>query len=132
MRSLFSHIRWDGFFAFPGIPCCWPCTLPGTGGSQHRADPVRFIPRAVILSGIFALVLLLVCRLFLRNWQVAGIVATIIVILFLSYGHLYNYLEGMEIGGLLIGRHRYLVAAWLVVAGLGIWWVIVNPKTMPP
>ena len=50
-------------------------------------------------------------------------VATIIVILFLSYGHLYNFIEGLEIGGFFIGRHRYLVVLWLVIACLGVWWV---------
>jgi hypothetical protein len=129
MKSYFSRIRWDRFFAFPWHSLLLALYAPlGLGAHNIGQIPFGYIPRAVILSGIFALILLLVCWLFLRNWQVAGIVATIILILFLSYGHVYNYLEGAEIGGLFIGRHRYLVAAWLVVAGLGIGWVIRKPQ----
>jgi len=86
--------------------------------------PLGSIYRSVILSGILGTIVLLICWVFLRNWQVAGIVAAVIVIFFLTYGHLYNFLEDLEIGGFLIGRHRYLVAVWLGLASLSVWWAI--------
>lgn len=86
--------------------------------------PLSSIYRSVLLSGVFGTLILLICQAFLRNWPAAGMTATVIVALFLTYGHLYNFLENLEVGGFLIGRHRYLVAIWLIVAFLGIWWAI--------
>src|SRR5215211_3532234 len=123
MKSYFSRIHWDQLFAFPWHSLLIALYAPlGLGAHNIGQIPLSFIPRAVILSVLLAILVLLICRFFLKNWQAAGIVATILVILFLSYGHLYNFLEGLEIGGFFIGRHRYLVATWLVLACLGIWW----------
>ena len=123
MKSYFSRIHWDRLSAFPWHSLLVALYAPvGLGAHNIGQIPLGFIPRAVIFSGLLAIILLFAGWFFLRNWQVAGIVATIILILFLSYGHLYNFLEGLEIGGFFIGRHRYLAAAWLVVACVGIWW----------
>jgi hypothetical protein len=129
MRSLFSRIRWDRFSAFPWHPLLLALYAPlGLGAHNIGQIPLGFIPRAVILSGLLAILVLLACWVFTKNWQVAGIVATILLILSLSYGHLYNSLEGLEIGGFFIGRHRYLVVAWIVVAVLGICWATRRTK----
>ncbi|HEX5942743.1 MAG TPA: sulfatase-like hydrolase/transferase, partial [Anaerolineales bacterium] len=89
------------------------------------------IVRAVTLSGLFAVLLLFVCWFFLRNWQAAGVVATICLILFLTYGHLYDYISDLEVGGFLIGRHRYLVMLWLALALLGSWWAFRKARSYP-
>jgi len=123
MKSLFSQIRWKQISAFPWHPLLLTIYAPlGLGAHNIGQIPIGFIYRPVIFSGLFAIVVLFVCWAFLRNWQVAGIVATILLILFLSYGHFYNAFEGLEIGGVFIGRHRYLFVTWVLVAGVGIWW----------
>lgn len=80
--------------------------------------------RSVFLSAIFGLLILFACWLLLRNWRVAGVIATIFIVLFLTYGHIYSFISDLRIGGFLIGRHRYLVLAWLGIACLGSWWAI--------
>jgi hypothetical protein len=123
MRSFLSQIRWDWLTAFPWHPLFLALYAPlGLGAHNIGQIPLGFITRAVILSVILASILLFACRAFLRNWQVAGIVATILVILFLTYGHVYNFVSDFELGGFLIGRHRYLVLLWLGLAVLGSWW----------
>jgi hypothetical protein len=67
---------------------------------------------------------LFACWFFLRNWHASGVLATLLMILFLTYSHLYNFISDLQIGGFLIGRHRYLVIVWLVLACLGSWWAI--------
>lgn len=124
MQSFF-RIDWKRISSFPWIPVLLALYAPLELGAHNIGQiPLSAIYRSVILSGIFGAILLLICWVFLRNWQVAGLTATVIVILFLTYGHVYNYLENLEVGGVLIGRHRYLVVVWLVLASLGIWWAI--------
>jgi hypothetical protein len=55
------------------------------------------------------------------------VIATILLLLFLTYGHVYNYVSDFEIGGFLVGRHRYLVMVWLALAVLGSWWATRRP-----
>jgi len=79
--------------------------------------------RPMLVSLITALLLFLVLRVLLRDWHKAALSTTIILLLFFSYGHIYNYLKAIDIGGFIPGRHRYMAPVW---AGLGIfslWWV---------
>ena len=41
--------------------------------------------------------------------------SSLFIILIFSYGHIYTILENVEIAGILIGRHRYLMAIWLIL-----------------
>jgi len=125
MRQLLSRIDWNRLSSFPWQPVLLALYAPLELGAHNIGQiPLSAIYRSIILSGILGAIVLLVCRAFLRNWQVAGIAATIILVFFLTYGHLYNFLENLEVGGFLIGRHRYLVVAWLILASLGVWWAI--------
>ena len=125
MRSLFSRIHWQQISAFPWHSLFIALYAPlGLGAHNIGQTSAGSIVRAVILSGMFAVLLLFVCWLFLRNWQAAGVVATLFLILFLTYGHLYNFISDLEVGGFLVGRHRYLVIVWAGLALAGSWWAI--------
>ncbi len=54
--------------------------------------------------------------LILRDWQRAAVVSTILIVLFFSYGHVYKAVKSYAIGSLILGRHRYLLVVWLVIA----------------
>lgn len=79
------------------------------------------VVRPLWMSLALALILLLLLRLLTRDWRRAGLTATLFVILFFSYGHLYNLLEGVRPGGLVIFRHRTLLAAWTLIGAGGAW-----------
>ena len=79
--------------------------------------------RPLLLSVLFAVLLLLVFYLIFRDWKRAALFATVILILFYSYGHVYILLKGVNLGGFYLFRHRTLIPLWLVLAGLLIWWV---------
>lgn len=72
-----------------------------------------------------ALVLLLLLWLLLRNINKAGIIVSIFLILFLSYGHALDVVKGWEIGdvyvgGLLVGTPaRYVLLVWVVLLACG-------------
>lgn len=91
----------------------------------HNMDQVEasvaLLPLAASVGG--ALVLLVLLRLILRDWQRAALATTLLVILFFVYGHVYSYLKAVTFSGIHPFRHRTLAPAWLVVGGLGIWWI---------
>ena len=61
--------------------------------------------------------MVLVCWLFYKNWYRAGIISSIFLILFFSYGHVYGGFllpgtEGIFGQGQLAGRHSILLLLW--------------------
>jgi hypothetical protein len=84
-------------------------------------DQVEFTvilrPLVVILG--LALILLLLVRIFTRDWVKAAMVVTLILILFFSYGHVYAALKSVNISGIFPFRHRTLLPLWLLTLAVG-------------
>jgi hypothetical protein len=51
-------------------------------------------------------------RLLSKNWQLAGLLTSLLVVWFFVYGRLYVPLKGVTVFGFMLGRHRYLLLAW--------------------
>lgn len=79
----------------------------------HNIDWVRpqQAARTVILGLAAALVLLLVLARGLWDWHRAGLLVTLCILVFFSYGHIYETVR-LALGGS-IGRHRYLAPIFL-------------------
>ena len=75
-------------------------------------------PLAVVLSA--AMLLLLLLRVFTRDWVKASLAVTLILVLFFSYGHMYAALKAINIAGTFLFRHRTLIPLWLVLLGVGL------------
>ena len=75
---------------------------------SHNVEQVSFseilLPSAIVLG--FTLLLLLLFRLILRDNKKAGIVVSIFLVLFFSYGHVYAMIRGWQIG------NKYLLLTW--------------------
>jgi hypothetical protein len=78
--------------------------------------------RAIIISLIFSIMLLLILRIFVRDWQRAAVACSLLLFLFFSYGYVYDYLERHPVFGLALGRHRWLAPIWLGLAIVAVWW----------
>ncbi len=78
--------------------------------------------RSLFLSVLMAGVIMLISCLIYRNWGRAGLITTLLLILFYLYGHVYILLKGIHVGGLYLFRHRTLVPIWLGLTVLAIWW----------
>jgi hypothetical protein len=89
---------------------------------------IPVIYRPLLLTTFFSILILFITRLFLGNLQKAALVTTILMILFFTYGHVYQLLESKDILGMNIGRHRYLVPFYVGVGGLGIAFVLLKVK----
>jgi hypothetical protein len=80
--------------------------------------------RALVVSFVGTIACLLIMRLFLKDWRKAALGCTLLVILFFSYGHIYEIVRQLQSLGPVIGRHRYLFPLWLGIFGLGMWWIV--------
>jgi len=58
-----------------------------------------------------------------REARTAGLMTTVFLLLFFSYGHVYHLARDLTIGGVLLGRHRYTGPIWIVLLALGWAWV---------
>ena len=86
---------------------------------------------AIIITVILAFLLLFISRLVLNDWVRAGAVSAVLTVLMVTYGHVYAAIKNYEISGIIIGRHRYLVLIWLVLAVLGLWWSVKKSFLVP-
>ena len=80
------------------------------------------IIRPLVLSILFTGIVWVVLRLLVRDWNKAGIITTLAVVLFFSYGHIFLQIE--PIFGETI-RHRYLTiifgGVFITLSSLVIW-----------
>ena len=56
--------------------------------------------RSFIIAFCMALILLLVLRLIIREWHRAAAISLLVLLAFFSYGHVYQFLEGISPAGL--------------------------------
>jgi hypothetical protein len=70
------------------------------------------------------LLLILLVYLLVRNWGRAGLVCTLMLVLFFSWGHIFRLIEAKYIAGVLVGRADFLLAAWSTIWILVTWWII--------
>lgn len=89
--------------------------------------------RPLILALILAGLLLLCFQLLLRNWAKASLMASLSLLLFFSYGHIYNILSNPSSPLVTFGRHRYMLVAWsliLISCMWLIWKKLKNPQKL--
>jgi Sulfatase len=82
----------------------------GNAADQVTLAPL-WLPLAVAIGGATAL--LIVCRLILGDWLRGAILATVLIGLFFTFGHAWALV------GDVLGKRRWLIAAYAAVAILG-------------
>ncbi len=75
------------------------------------------VPIAVALG--VALLLFSLLSLVLRNTRKAGLIVSLFLLLFFSYGHIHSVIDGLVIGPFDLGRPRYLLLSSAIVFVLG-------------
>ena len=114
------------FIAYPAVALM--------GININEAEP-GLLWRPLIVLVLIALVLLVLLKFLLKDWHRAALVLSILIFLFFIYGHLYLYLKKIEISGFIIGRHRFMLPVWIILAALAIWWTmrfLRNPERLTP
>jgi hypothetical protein len=98
----------------------------------HNIDQIKASAalRALTASLVGAVLLWLLLRLILKDWDKAALLTTLLWMLFFTYGHIYHSLEANPVMGMTLGRHRLLIPLWLLIAALGAWLVIWKIKNL--
>jgi hypothetical protein len=76
--------------------------------------------RSLIISLGVTLVVYLVCLAIIHPPRKSAVVAGLFLFLFFFYGHFVNLLEHVELAGLIIGRHRFMLPFWGVLFAVGL------------
>jgi hypothetical protein len=96
-----------------------PLALLGNNISQVPAgDAVRTLLASLTLS----LLLWVILSLVMRAWRKSAIVVSGFLVLFFSYGHVYQLIEDTTIFGFNIGRHRFLIPLFILILALIFAW----------
>jgi len=82
---------------------------------------------AVILTAVFILTSLVL--LVVRDGPKAGLIVTLALVLFFSYGHVYDLVEKASVGGFLLGRHRYLIVLYGLIFFAGVFWIVRSKRS---
>jgi hypothetical protein len=75
----------------------------------------------VLVAGVTALGLLAAWVIMRRDLPAAAVVVSVLVLLFFSYGHVYQAVQDARIGGVRVGRHAFLLPMWAALAIAGTW-----------
>jgi hypothetical protein len=84
--------------------------------------------KPIVLALFLTAIIFIICRLLSRNWQVAGLLASLMVMWFFVYGHLYNLVKNLSFFGVVVGRHRYLLFVWTGLIIVIAWWLLKHAK----
>jgi hypothetical protein len=119
--------------AFPLHPLCFAVYPVLALLAFNRAEvDISSGLRPLLLSLLLAGLLLLISHGILHDWRRAALVATILLILFFSYGHAYIALKGINIEGFYLFRHRTLIPIWLGLSLLLVWWASRRLQNLSP
>ncbi|MDP2696300.1 MAG: hypothetical protein Q8O87_03585 [bacterium] len=76
----------------------------------------------VLLSLVLAALLLLLVRIFMRDWLKSGVVASVWLLLIFSYGHIYDVIYKLGEGVVWV-PHKVLLIVWLVILSVAFYLV---------
>ena len=80
---------------------------------------VTAIQQAVITSIVVTIAVIAFFLLVLRSWQKAAAPATLTLLLFYTYGHMYDFAQNITVFGKVLGRDRFLIPIWIFLFVIG-------------
>ncbi len=80
--------------------------------------------RSLALSLALAALVLFITRRVVRRPLAGSLLTAFFLLLFFSYGHLYQALDGIQAFGEPLARHRYFLPVWLLLFGFGTWVIL--------
>jgi hypothetical protein len=93
-----------------------------------REIETRDVLTPILIAFGVAAVSVIVLRLLVRSWQLAGLLASLLLLWIFVYGHLYNLLKNFNILGMNVGRHRYLIFLWSGLVLVAAFWLLKNKQ----
>jgi hypothetical protein len=99
--------------------------------SNLDAAPAAAALRPLVVTLLGASLFFLALRQLLHHSLRAALLTTLVLALFFSYGHVYNFLESGTLSGFPLGRHRLLAPAWIAFFLLGAGWATRPRRDLP-
>ncbi len=98
---------------------------PGIALLGHNIEEIRpyVAVRALFVSLLVSILLMIIFRLILKQWDYAAILTTTTLITFFSYGHVYHFLKDMDRIGVAAARHRLLIPISIAVLTVIFYWL---------
>lgn len=121
-------MRGRSFILHPFLFAIYP-VLSIYAANSDRLRPV-FTLRPLSLSLLLGLIVLVLVWFVVRDWRRAGLITSLFIVLFYTYGHVYNLLEGASLIGVAIGRHRTMLILWGSMFLLGSWVILKRLKNV--
>ncbi len=82
------------------------------------------IPPALLLAVEICAPVFLLSWLVLRKPLKAAALAGLVLFMFYTYGALFSQIDNLSVAGVIIGRHRYLLPAWLLITAVAAFFII--------
>ena len=105
----------SGLLIYPFLFAIYPILFLWSNNIQElsvfSSREELLLPMAI--SVMFALLLLAVFRIILRDWRTAGLFAAFVLLLFYSYGHVLDFVSVQ--GNPEYAKNRYLVIIWPII-----------------
>ena len=119
MSSIGSQSKWDSF----PFHILFAAMYPGLALLAFNLTEVtpQVVVRPLWVSAAMGLAALALAWIVTRDWRRAGLIATLFIVLFFSYGHIYHALEEVQLGGVFLFRHRTMLVVWAALAVGGGW-----------
>lgn len=95
-----------------------PLTL--LANNINQVQPAVAI-RGIQIAVISALLLWIIARIVSGDWRRAAVFASILIVLFSTYGLAYAFVREAGELGRELARHRYMLPVWLVLLSLGVY-----------
>jgi len=108
---------WDAAVLHPFLFTLYP--LLALWEANVDQIPPFAVSRAVFILLIFLAIALATSLLLFRNWVKAAIYTSLLMLLILTYGHIFALIDMKAVFGLVFGRHRYMLPLWLGIAVTG-------------
>jgi len=80
--------------------------------------------RFLLISFGIAFILLMLLKILIDDIQKVGLIVTLFLILFFSYGHVYILFKEIELANFILGHHSMLLLVWGIILTLGSWWIL--------
>lgn len=85
--------------------------------------------RSFLLSFILTILIIIISSILFKDKSKAALIATFFLFFFFSYGHLYLAITNQDSIFSFLGRHRYLIAGWILAYFLVHYWVFQKLKS---
>jgi hypothetical protein len=78
---------------------------------------------------VFLSIILFVSKLIFKDWLKVGLITSLVIGLVFSYGYIYQAIAGFTVGGIVLGRHVFMIIPYLLALIVGSYYIFKAKKS---